>query len=219
MLISLLFRNESLRDAIVSMTSGVRQHSDSDDMIFYQKGSYTFGFSSTLWWWEMFDHMLREYQPEKIFLVDVARSVDMTHEIGDIILPNVFFHYNPQIAEVELSRDNRDSLMGSAEFLEVFEEQKDYYVEDFGLSIGGILVSNVPTDPDLNDKLMTVYEADAYSEWDTSEMVSIMKENLIPTLALIGIESGKIPKNITKMPLTLVAENVMTTIRLLSEDN
>lgn len=48
MLISLLFRNESLRDAIVSMTSGVRQHSDSDDMIFYQKGSYTFGFSSTL---------------------------------------------------------------------------------------------------------------------------------------------------------------------------
>lgn len=50
-------------------------------------------------------------------------------------------------------------------------------------------------------------------------MVGIMKENLIPTLALIGIESGKIPKNITKMPLTLVAENVMTTIRLLSEDN
>jgi ABC-type taurine transport system substrate-binding protein len=61
--------------------------------------------------------------------------VDLTHEVGDVILPNVFLSYDDQISQVELTEENRDQFLGTAKFLEIYNEQKDYYVEDYGLSV------------------------------------------------------------------------------------
>lgn len=136
MLTVILIQNPELRDALVSFVSGVRETNSTENAVFYQKNNYIFAFSDKISLEELFSTTVEEYQPEKIFIAETGRSIDVDHEIGDIILPNVFLHFNKKILETELNNENRDSLMGEAKFLEIFDEQKDYFVEDFGLSIG-----------------------------------------------------------------------------------
>lgn len=62
------------------------------------------------------------------------------HEIGDVIAPNVFLSYDSAIERSEITEENHDTIASNPRFLEIFDEQKDYYVEDYGLSVGGIVV-------------------------------------------------------------------------------
>lgn len=218
MLTVILIQNPELRDALVSFVSGVRETNSTENAVFYQKNNYIFAFSDKISLEELFGTTAEEYQPEKIFIAETGRSIDVDHEIGDIILPNVFLHFNKKILETELNNENRDSLMGEAKFLEIFDEQKDYFVEDFGLSIGWIAVGDVPSDADA-EKLLITYEADIYSEKNFSEMTNILENNIIPTLSIFGIIQGKIAtRHAGKNPLHLVAENMMTTIRLVNDE-
>ena len=91
-------------------------------------------------------------------------------------------------------------------------------MEDYGLSVGGIIVENTPNDAEISGKLMTVYEADVYNENSTAEIVEIMTENLVPTIFLVGIVNGKIGKKSDENPYKIVAENMLTTIRLLNDE-
>lgn len=219
MLTAVIISEPQLRDAIVSFVSGVKQTHQHDNVIFYQKNDMIFVFSENLSLREVFDLTLAEYQPEKIFITETGRSVDVDHEIGDIILPNVFLSFNPQILTTEITNDNRDALIGDARFLEIFDEQKDYFVEDYGLSIGGIVVEGTPVNEQISDKLMTVYEADVYTEKTVSPIVALMEENLVPTLCLVGVTAGKLHhRDALANPYKLVAENMMTTIRLLADE-
>ncbi len=214
----ILINNPALRDVLVSSVSGIRQTNESHDVIFYQKNNYIFAFSDKVKISELFAITLEEYQPEKIFFAETARSVDVDHEVGDIVLPNVFMNFNEKILTTDLTNENRDSLMGEAQFLEIFEEQKDYFVEDFGLSIGGILVDNVPLDADA-EKLLMVYEADVYSEKNFTEIYKLANNEIMPVTVIIGITQGKISQqHFEKNPLMLVAENIMTTVRMMNED-
>lgn len=218
MITTIIIREKLLRDALISHTSGVKQTHETDDIIFYQKNQYIFAFSENLAPRDIFNSVLEEYQSDKIFFVWTGFSVDTTHEIGDIILPNVFLKYNSEIETTEITTENRDSLIGNAQFLEIFDEQKDYYVEDYGLSIGGIIVSNTPKNNDFYHTLMSVYEGDIYSENNHDDIAKIIQENLVPTLFLGGVIDGKKWPHAHKNPYQIISENIMTTIRLLSDD-
>ena len=209
MLLAIIITRAELRDALVSFVSGIKQTHSTDSVTFYQKNNYIFVFSENT--------PIRDLY-EKIILTDVGRSVDVDHEVGDIILPNIFFSFQKEILETEITSENRDNLIGKAKFLEIFDEQKDYFVEDYGLSVGGIIVENTPNDAELSGKLMTVYEADVYNENSTAEIVEIMTENLVPTIFLVGIVNGKIGKKSDENPYKIVAENMLTTIRLLNDE-
>ena len=218
MLLAIIITRAELRDALVSFVSGIKQTHSTDSVTFYQKNNYIFVFSENTTIRDLYEMTIQEYQPEKIILTDVGRSVDVDHEVGDIILPNIFFSFQKEILETEITSENRDNLIGKAKFLEIFDEQKDYFVEDYGLSVGGIIVENTPNDAELSGKLMTVYEADVYNENSTAEIVDIMTENLVPTIFLVGIVNGKIGKKSDENPYKIVAENMLTTIRLLNDE-
>lgn len=218
MLLAIIITRAELRDALVSFVSGIKQTRSTDSVTFYQKNNYIFVFSENTTIRDLYEMTIQEYQPEKIILTDVGRSVDVDHEVGDIILPNIFFSFQKEILETEITSENRDNLIGKAKFLEIFDEQKDYFVEDYGLSVGGIIVENTPNDAELSGKLMTVYEADVYNENSTAEIVEIMTENLVPTIFLVGIVNGKIGKKSDENPYKIVAENMLTTIRLLNDE-
>jgi hypothetical protein len=218
MLLAIIITRAELRDALVSFVSGIKQTHSTDSVTFYQKNNYIFVFSENTTIRDLYEMTIQEYQPEKIILTDVGRSVDVDHEVGDIILPNIFFSFQKEILETEITSENRDNLIGKAKFLEIFDEQKDYFVEDYGLSVGGIIVENTPNDAEISGKLMTVYEADVYNENSTAEIVDIMTENLVPTIFLVGIVNGKIGKKSDENPYKIVAENMLTTIRLLNDE-
>lgn len=100
------------------------------------------------------------YLPERAYFPYFGYSIDMVHEIGDVIVPNVFLPYEDSLEKREITKENRDTLLRDPRFLATFSEQKDYYVEDFGLSIGGIIVDEAPVDPsdDLMGNMMLAYE-------------------------------------------------------------
>jgi hypothetical protein len=88
-------------------------------------------------------------------------------------------NYDDRISQSELTEDNRDRFLGTAKFLEIYNEQKDYYVEDYGLSIGGIVVDTVPevTSDELNSRLMLAYEADIYTRTGLTDLYNITLES------------------------------------------
>lgn len=215
MLSALLTQDAPLRDALVNALWETKQHEE-NGMIFYQKQETIIAFSTKHTASDMLQYTLNEYHPERAFFILGGRSIDTEHEIWDIILPNVFLSYNPALQDILPTEENRDSLMGKAYFLEVFSEQKDYYVENFWLSLGGIVVDDVPekADPAV---LMTVYGADAYMSVSTESIRVSIENNILPALLIIGITDGKKSSYATH-PLQFVAENILTTIRLLQEN-
>ena len=218
MLTLILVQNPLFRDAIVSLSSGIKQTHSSEKISFYQRGNLIFAFSNEISLLDLYNFANAEYQPERIFIAEIWRSIDTEHEIGDIILPNVFLDFDKKILETELHKENQDAFMWNAKFLEIFDEHTDYYVENFGLTIGGIAVSNVPNDVEISDKLMAVYSADIYHNSSLLGAYEIITNSEIPALLLVGIIDGKIAKNATKTPLLTVAENILTTVRLLNEE-
>jgi len=164
--------------------------------------------------------LLEEYYPDRLYLPSLGRSIDHIHEIGDVILPNVFMCYDEALKDASLDKENRDTFVSDVEFLEIFQEQKDYYVEDFGLSIGGIVVDHVPThaSEELDEKLMMAYEADVYVSENMKNNVAILKNDTLPTIISVGITDGKKSKNHADNPLFTTVRNMVTTWRLMEEE-
>lgn len=181
----LLVQNPALRDALVNVF-GATKYYESHGITFYQKQGYILAFSLTHTVRDLFKYSRDEYSPERIFFVIPSRSIDTEHEIGDIILPNVFLSYNKALNTTVVTEKNRDLLMGKAHFFEIFTEQKDYYVENYGLSLGGIIVDNTPQDMD-SEILMNVYSADAYTNQSLAGIRECMNENAVPTMLIVGI--------------------------------
>lgn len=159
------------------------------------------------------------YQPDRLYLPHIGRSVDLIHERGDIVLPNVFFGYNPLIETTEIDKDNQDSFLWTPEFLELYNEQKDYYVQDFGLSVWGIVVDRVPNTPDIDGKLLQAYEADVYVESSLIPSVVFIKTDEVPTVLSVGIVAGKQWRHESGDIVDMTMRNMVTTWRLLDEEN
>lgn len=218
MITTVILTNPTIRDAIVSLSAGIRQTHEENNIIFYQKNSLIFAFSQIATVDEIYQKAVEEYQSEEVFIIEAGRSVDTEHEIGDVILPSVFFDFNPAILETEINKENQDKFITNPKFLEIFDEHKDYFVEYFGLTIGGIAVQNVPNNPEINEKLMSVYSADVYVENSLSDSYNLIENSTIPTLLLVSIIDGKKSSQNNKNPNIFLAQNLLTTIRLLQDD-
>lgn len=108
--------------------------------------------------------VVEEFAPDTIFFPSVAYPVSDEKKMGDIVLPNVFFAYNPAVKNQEITASNRDIFLTHALFLENYDMQNDYDFESFGLSVGGISVSGTwdTQDEDFRTRLRLVYETDVF---------------------------------------------------------
>jgi len=202
-------RNPIIRDTCVaSLSLGRNPTEASADFIVYQKWDWILIFSKEFDIDIVLPTILDNWDPDRIYLPYLGRSVDMVHEIWDVILPNVFFSYSA----------NRWLESWDARFLEIYDEQKDYYVEDYGLSVGGIVVDKTPNDPELNTDLMMTYEADVYIEDSLDAAYTVTSGDLVPALIICGIMEGKASKNDSGTPEQMTIRNMLTTIRLTEDE-
>lgn len=106
----------------------------------------------------------REFSPDAIFFLSESYPVSDEKFSGDIILPNVFFEYNPLIEAGEITKENRDTITEKVLFLEQYNIQNDYNFESFGFSVGGINVSGKwnAEDEDFRTRLRLAYEPDTF---------------------------------------------------------
>lgn len=121
-------------------------------------GEYTSSIEKVL------DSVVVEFNPDTVFFLSESLPVSDEKLPGDIILPNVFFPYNPQIESVELEKGMSGLFPSKPIFLEHYPIQGDYNFESFGLSIGGIHVSGI-WNTELEDfriRLRVVYENDTF---------------------------------------------------------
>lgn len=157
--------------------------------------------------------LLENYNPDILYLPFLGRSVDMIHEIGDVILPNVFMTYDATI--VQSAHEGAKPQL--AKYLSNYERQEDYYVEDYGLSIGGIVVDDVPDDDKLGLDLMRAYEADIYVSESLESAHTVADAGDVPTAIIVGVNSGKVNPKWEGTPDIQAVKNMITTIRLMEE--
>jgi hypothetical protein len=220
-MISLILHHDPIvRDAFVRVLSLEKKIQDESGNTLYQHGKWLYLALAKPIAEIDITELIANYQPENIYLPSFGRSIDMVHEETDIVLPNVFLTYNSMIESAELDEANRDSFLGQAEFLEIYREQKDYYIEDFGLSIGGIAVDNVSpgVHSEYSDRLMTAYEADIYLPENLRECVAIIRAKELPAIITCGIIEGKKNKNHPTSVLDTTIRNMVTTWRLMEEN-
>ena len=209
-------RNPVIRDTCVaSLSLGRNPTEASPDFIVYQKGDWILIFSKEFDIDIVLPTILDNWDPDRIYLPYLGRSVDMMHEIGDVILPNVFI---PYVSQNETNEETGISGISEARFLEIYNEQKDYYVEDYGLSVGGIVVEKTPNDPEINTDLMMTYEADIYIEHSLDAAYTVTSGDLVPALIICGIVEGKASKNESGTPEQMAIRNMLTTIRLTEDE-
>ncbi len=212
-------KNPTIRDVCVASLSLARNPTETSiDFLVYQKADWMLIFSREFDIDVILPTILDNWDPDRIYLPYLGRSVDMMHEIWDVILPNVFVPYIAKSESTLPSKEDDSTWILGAKFLEIYNEQKDYYVEDFGLSIGGIAVDTVPHDETLNTDLMTTYEGDIYIDTSLDAAFTVTSGDLVPALILCGIIEGKTGKNESGTPEQITVRNMLTTIRLTEED-
>ncbi len=111
MLHTLITDNASIRDVLVSRLS-LKKRNDADahhGVTFYQKESWILAYHPTALD-EAQTQAQEEYNPSRIYALFLGASIDVDHEIGDVVLPNVFFYYTPEIATTEITESNRDHI-------------------------------------------------------------------------------------------------------------
>ncbi len=211
-------KNPIIRDICVASLSLSRNPTElSEDFLVYQKADWILIFSRQHEIDIILPTILDNWDPDRIYLPYLGRSVDMMHEIWDIILPNVFIPYTEESSSGSDSEDRITGVAG-ARFLEIYSEQKDYYIEDYGLSIWGIVVDKTPNNPEINTDLMMQYEWDIYIQESIDAAYTVTSGDLVPALILCGIVEGKSSKNDSGTPEQMAVRNMLTTIRLTEDD-
>lgn len=211
----------NLRDQLIASLWLERNKTEiSEDFVIYQKQDWLLMFSRENDIDICLPIILELWNPDILYIPHLWRSVDMIHEIGDVILPNVFLSYtvdDAPIPENASEDDEFDPHIGEARFLSTYNEQKDYYVEDYGLSIGGIIVDMTPADPHINTELMTRYEWDLYVPASLSHAYDVAAGDQIPTVIIGAIIEWKVNKHMDGTPIQQATRNMLTTIRLMEE--
>ncbi|PID84352.1 hypothetical protein CSB09_01425 [Candidatus Gracilibacteria bacterium] len=165
------------------------------------------------------EFLITEFAIDSAYYIRLGRSIDTEHEIGDVILPNTFFVCDDTICKKEVTEQNCNDFIKNPQFLEIFDEQKDYYIEDFGLSIGGIAVSKTPkTKENIDASLMMAYAGDIYFTDDISHLIPLTNHDTVGTVILGSIIDGKKPSGLSD-PYARAASNITTTIKLLEKEN
>lgn len=212
-------RNTLIRDvAIATLHLSKNPTQVSVDFQVYQKADWIVIYSSAYDIDFVLPIILENWDPDRVYLPYIGRSVDMMHEIGDVIMPNVFMSYNPQVASLDPDSEEVNLPDISAKFLDIYQEQKDYYVEDYGLSVGGIVVDNVPHDESINTALMMSYEWDVYVGDSLDAAYTVVTGDLVPALIICGIVEWKKWQHESGTPEQMAVRNIFSTIRLTEDD-
>lgn len=135
MLSVIITQDAQVRDAFIAANGLEKHFRDGDEYPVYKRGKWVLVYDAKKNLQEATGWTLENYMPERLYFPIFGKVVDVVREIGDVVLPNVLLSYNPAIETAELDEENRDKFLSGGRFLEIFEEQKDYYVEDFGLSV------------------------------------------------------------------------------------
>ena len=182
-----------VRDAFARTLSLQKKESAINGITAYQHMDWILLFSPDISFGSALKEVLEFYDPDRLYIPYFGRAITAIHEIGDVILPNVFFAFDPRITEIEIGADNRDDFLLEPRFLETFREQKDYYVEDYGLSIGGIVLENLPRDIDetYDDRLVLAYEADIYIHDSLQDTYDAAVIDDATTIITCGVVAGK----------------------------
>ena len=134
MLRALISSSSRIRDSLVR-TLGLPKVEDTPLATIYRKEKWIFLFLHTPLSPDMIEWIDSSYLPDRLYFPLFGYSIDMMHEVGDVIVPNVFLPYDASLSKKEITKDHRDPLVQGARFLTTLPEQKDYYVEDYGLSV------------------------------------------------------------------------------------
>lgn len=212
-------RNPILRDTLVNSLALSRNMTEvSESFQVYQKWEWILVFSREIDIDIALPIILDNWDPDRLYLPYIGRSVDMMHEVWDVIMPNVFMSYDPQVSLIDPDSEEVHTPDVWAKFLDIYNEQKDYYVEDYGLSVGGIVVDRVPHDESINTALMMTYEWDVYIEDSLDAAYTVTTGDLVPALIICGIVEWKKAQNESGTPEQMVVRNILSTIRLTEDD-
>ena len=213
-------KNSQIRDTVISSLNLSKNPTQvSVDFQVYQKNDWILIFSTSLDVDVVLPTILENWDPDRLYMLYFWRSVDMVHEIGDVILPNVFMNYVDGVATLDTESENPELPQISAKFLDIYNEQKDYYVEDYGLSVWGIVVDRVPEDESLNTALMMTYEWDIYTSESLDPAYTVVTGDLVPAMILCGINQWKKAPHESGTPEQMAVRNMLWTIRLMEEDS
>lgn len=156
------------------------------------------------------------YNPDKIWILAEGRLVDNEHQVGDIIMPNVFLRANHEIDGVEFTKANQDAYLHDPLFLRHFERQSDMDFEKFGLSVGGICVTSpegmdIPT----REQLEFAYQADCVDEvsYEIIDAARRLERSEIMYPVLLITEANMLPER-----LALIAQNIAPVINYIQSD-
>jgi hypothetical protein len=143
----------------------------------YQKKGFVFVLLESALTAEDIAWVQENFMPDSLVFPFIGFSVSSQHEVGDIVFPNTFLSYNPLIQMKHFTKEDHNTLLGEAGFLDTFPLQRDYQVEDFGLSVGGIAVGNVVLQDTENfmSALDFTYEGDIYTTENLMEIFQYTK--------------------------------------------
>ena len=145
-----------------------------------------------------YDAIQTKLAPNHTFFAFFGTSINPERREGDVILPNVFFAFDSILHTAEITKENRDSFLKNAFFLEHYDHQEDLDFEQFGLSIGGIALSETPTlSPELATKLHIAYEADFFDDFSYALVKRSIEKGIGELFFPVGlIASGKTNPNL-----------------------
>jgi hypothetical protein len=130
----ILTESSAIRDTLVNELQLTRDpHIADSDKVIYRRKEWVLVFAPINL--ESIEWAGDNYLPMYFHVAYIGRSLSPDHRIGDVILPDVFLSYNTSLSETMITRENRDTLIGKATFLDVYTTHADYLSDGFGISV------------------------------------------------------------------------------------
>jgi hypothetical protein len=180
-----------IRDLLVD---GYRFHAHATDIAVFQAKGTILVYREKLEP-KIISEIIDRYYADKIWIIGTSRIVSTDHQLGDIVMPNVFLAYDHAIDTVEFDGSNRDDYLHDPLFLKHYEEQADLNFETFGLSIGGICVTKGDGMDGIDrEQIEFAYSADCldgvcYFLIEEAKRLG-RDEDVYPVLAIVGQDSS-----------------------------
>jgi hypothetical protein len=97
-MLRLIFTQDpSLCDSVIRSLGLIKKEESNEDITAYQKQGWILIFSPNKSFPLLYTTLLDLYIPDRIYLPYLGRSIDLIREVGDVVLPNVFFSYDSAI--------------------------------------------------------------------------------------------------------------------------
>ena len=222
MLSCILVQTSELRDAFVSELQLSRVNEGFDVITVYRRAGWILVYAEKIPLESVYAIVFEQLQVDVIFLPFFGISISHQHSIGDVILPNVFFPFNPRLLSEEVTSENRDTFMEKPIFLTDYDMQADYLVEGAGISIGGIAIASLPVecDDDLITKLEMAYESDILTTENIMPFALEASKNEVSTCILGAVTEWK--KTAEQGQFTAVqfaTKNLIRTMRMIQNED